>query len=231
MGVRARTSRDHPQTVPRETGGAEKTSERRAMLIEKAARLFGRKGFDKTSMREIAAAFGVLPGSLYHHFGSKNELFIAVYAVGVDQMIAAVERAIRDITNPGDRLEGACVAHLQQLLAEENPMAAVLANWDTTEVEMRAALIHERDRYERVWGRLIDAVELPSGTDRRYFRLVLLGALNGSLSWYKPGRDPPRVIARKLFALLCPASALREELDPEISLGCIGNRNSNADER
>ena len=67
---------------------------RRAQLLEEAARLFGAKGYAHTSMRDIAAAFGILPGSLYHHFASKDALFVAVYAEGVDRIQAAVAAAV-----------------------------------------------------------------------------------------------------------------------------------------
>lgn len=184
----------------------ENGSERRSVLLEEAARLFGRYGFDKTSMRDIAAAFGVLPGSLYHHFGSKEDLFIEVYAAGVDQIIAAVERAVEGVSDPWDRLEAAVAAHLQQLLTEENVMAGVLANWQTTEPSLRSALVRHRDRYERVLHRLIDAVELPPGTNRRYFRLALLGAINWTLTWYRPGGDSPAAIARNLVGIFRPAA-------------------------
>ncbi len=182
----------------------DKIGDRRSVLLEDAARLFGKSGFDKTSMRDIATAFGVLPGSLYHHFGSKDELFIAVYAAGVDQMIASITRATESLSDPWDRLEAACVAHLQELLAEENVMAAVLANWSTANAKLRKALVRERDRYERVLVRLVDAVELLPGTERRYFRLALLGAINWALTWYQPGREPPANIARKLMAIFRP---------------------------
>jgi hypothetical protein len=43
---------------------------------------------------------------------------------------------------------------------------------------------------------------LPPGTDRRSFRLGLLGALNWSLAWYRPGGDSPASVARKLLRLL-----------------------------
>ena len=178
--------------------------DRRSVLLEDEARLFGRSGFDKTSMRDIATAFGVLPGSLYHHFGSKDELFIAVYAAGVDQIIASVTRATESLSDPWDRLEAACAAHLQALLAEENVMSAVLANWSTANAKLRKALVRERDRYERVLGGLVDAVELLPGTERRFFRLALLGAINWALTWYQPGREPPANIARKLMAIFRP---------------------------
>jgi len=52
---------------------------RRGEILDAAARLFARQGFHAASMREIAAAAGMLPGSLYYHFPSKDELLLAVY--------------------------------------------------------------------------------------------------------------------------------------------------------
>ena len=176
--------------------------DRRAELIEKAAHLFGAKGYANTSMRDISAAFGILHGSIYHHFGSKEELFITVYASGVDRFIRDVQRAIEPFTDPWERLEAACVAHLEALLLRESPAATVLADWSSDySDEMRAALVAERDRYERVFSGLADAVDLAPGIKRRYFRLGLLGALNGALMWYQPGGDSPATVAKQLFSL------------------------------
>jgi AcrR family transcriptional regulator len=173
-----------------------------ATLVDKAARLFGAKGYDNTSMRDIAGAFGILHGSLYHHIGSKEELFVTVYAAGVDQFMESVQRAIAPLGDPWERLEAACVAHLEALLTHDSPAATVLADWSTNYSDtMRTALIKERDRYEKVFVELTDAVDLPAGTKRRYFRLGLLGALNGALNWYQPGRDSPATVARHLFLL------------------------------
>ncbi len=182
--------------------GAPISPDRRAELIEKAARLFGAHGYNKTSMRDISAAFGILHGSIYHHFGSKDELFIAVYSAGVDRFIAEVEKAVVGHDDPWQRLEAACVAHLEALLSRESPAATVLADWSSTYSEpLRQALVAQRDRYEKVFSRLTDAVELPEGVKRRYFRLGLLGALNGALMWYQPGGDSPATVAKHLVGL------------------------------
>jgi hypothetical protein len=66
---------------------------------------------------------------------------------------------------------------------------------------MRTALVAQRDRYEKVFLKLTDAVELPQGIKKRYFRLGLLGALNGALMWYQPGGDSPSTIAKQLLSL------------------------------
>jgi AcrR family transcriptional regulator len=184
------------------SAGANISADRRAELIEKAARLFGARGYDKTSMRDISAAFGILHGSIYHHFGSKEELFIAVYSSGVDRFIADVEAAVAPHTDPWQRLEAACVAHLEALLRRESPAATVLADWSTNYTDsLRQALVAQRDRYEKLFSSLANAVELPEGMKRRYFRLGLLGALNGALMWFQPGGDSPATVAKHLVGL------------------------------
>jgi len=124
----------------------------------------------------------------------------------VSAFILEVQRAIAPLTDPWERLEAACVAHLEALLTRDSPAATVLAEWSSSYSDsMREALVRERDRYEKVFEQLTDAVDLPAGTRRRYFRLGLLGALNGALNWYQPGRDSPAMVARHLFALFRPA--------------------------
>lgn len=197
-----RDAGDMQVQTPAKVTGVPISPDRRAELIEKAARLFGAHGYNKTSMRDISAAFGILHGSIYHHFGSKDELFIAVYSAGVDRFIADVERAVVAYDNPWQRLEAACVAHLEALLSRESAAATVLADWSSTYSEpLRQALVAQRDRYEKVFARLTDAVDLPEGVKRRYFRLGLLGALNGALMWYQPGGDSPATVAKHLVGL------------------------------
>ena len=54
-------------------------SGRRAELLRLAAEMFAERGFRATTVRDIADAAGILSGSLYHHFGGKAELWLAVY--------------------------------------------------------------------------------------------------------------------------------------------------------
>lgn len=184
------------------TKGTAMPEDRKSQLLEEAARLFGMYGYDKTSMRDIAAAFGILPGSLYHHFGSKDALFAAVYAQGVTQFISAMQDAVAGRDEPWERLEAACVAHLEALVARESSSAAVFADWSSSHSEeLRAALVKERDRYEVLFTSLVAAIPLPDGISRQYFRLSLLGTLNWALTWFRPGKDSPAEVVRNMFAI------------------------------
>jgi len=175
---------------------------RREILIAEAARLFGGKGYENTSMRDIAAAFGILPGSLYHHFSSKEDLFVAVYSSGVSQIRNTVSEAIAGHTDPWDRLEAACAAHLQALLVKDSFAAVVISHLSFNSLPSRKELVVLRDRYEDLFKELIAALPLPSCVDRRFFRLGLLGAMNWSIAWYRPDVQPPATIARELLSLL-----------------------------
>src|ERR1700761_1525411 len=81
----------------------------RAKLLSVSARLFAKGGFEATSMRDIAARAGMLAGSMYYHFPSKNDLIAAVYEAGVAEIGAAVDGALAKARGPWLRLEAACV--------------------------------------------------------------------------------------------------------------------------
>jgi TetR/AcrR family transcriptional regulator, cholesterol catabolism regulator len=67
---------------------------------------------------------------------------------------------------------------------------------------VRERLVALRDEYEKRFKQLVAELDLPDRVQRRYFRLLLLGALNWSQAWYRPGGDAPRTIARRLLQAL-----------------------------
>jgi AcrR family transcriptional regulator len=172
-------------------------------LLDEAAGLFRARGFEGTSMRDIARAVGMLPGSLYGHFETKEALLVAVYVKGVRQISDAVQAAIDRHQEPWDRLEAACIAHLEAILHDDD-YAQVVVRVRPAEVgaadDSLAAL---RNQYESIFTDLIAALPLSRTTDRRVMRLMLIGAMNWSQVWWRPdGRFNPRTIARKFIALL-----------------------------
>ena len=66
----------------------------------------------RASLREICAAAGILPGSLYYHFKSKEDLFVSLHAEGFRQLNEAVDTAIARESDPWSRLEAACAARV-----------------------------------------------------------------------------------------------------------------------
>lgn len=189
---------------------------RRGELLDAAAAAFARHGYDGTSIRDIAAEVGVQPSSIYYFFRAKDDLFEAVYEQGVDEIMAAVETATRTARLPWSRLERAAVAHLEALLGGTDYCVVVASIVPRGASDLDRRLILQRDRYERLFVALIEALPLPPRCDRRLLRLALLSALNGVLDWYRPGGDSPRSIARKIVRLF------RRQLDEGATLSRLG---------
>jgi AcrR family transcriptional regulator len=173
------------------------------LLLDEAARLFRTRGFEGTSMRDIARAVGMLPGSLYWHFETKEALLAAVYVKGVRQISQAVQSAVDRQVGAWERLEAACVAHLEAVLHDDDYAQVVIRVRPADVPVVQQSLVELRNQYEALFARLVADLPLARGTDRRALRLMLMGALNWSQTWYRPGgRFNPRSIARKFIALL-----------------------------
>jgi AcrR family transcriptional regulator len=196
---------DRPAPVAAPAADAARLPEnRREALLNEAARLFGTRGFAATSTRDIAAAVGMLPGSIYYHFPSKEALALAVHERGVSQILRAVRAALDGVPEdaPWERFEAACVAHLEALLTGSEHAQVVTPQFARAlPPEHAATLIRQRDAYERLFADLVDALPLPRGASRRYLRLAVLGSLNWALTWYRPDGDAPATIAKRIVDL------------------------------
>jgi AcrR family transcriptional regulator len=175
---------------------------RSPLILDEAARLFRAQGFHGTSVRDIARAVDMLPGSLYYHFPTKEALLAAVYAEGVRRISESVTGAISRTRDPRERLEAACIAHLEALLQESDYAQVVIRVLPVDAPSVATELVRLRDDYESLWVDLVQDLPLARGVDRRSLRLMLLGALNWSPTWYRKGRDSPRTIAKRFVQLL-----------------------------
>ena len=188
---------------------------RREHLIAAAARVLGEKGYERASLQEICAAAGILPGSLYYYFKSKEDLFITVHAEGFRQLNEAVDKALAAESDPWRRLEAACAAHLELLVdSEDVSLVAGTSLFHPARPALQRRLNRDRRAYEERFREMIAALPLPADVDQTLLRLTLLGALNWSRIWYRPGRKGPAEIARHLVQKI-----LRQRLEsprPEI---------------
>ena len=86
--------------MPREWTHVSTDGARRTEILETAAALFASKGL-RTSLKEIADACGILPGSLYHHFDSKEAIIVELIERYRADLDAVAERAIDELQEPG----------------------------------------------------------------------------------------------------------------------------------
>ena len=184
-----------PARIPRQDS-------RRHLLLDVAAALFAARGYAATSMRDIAKAAGMLPGSIYCHFPTKAVLLRAVYEEGVRRIGDGVARAVAAEAEPWARLRAAASAHMAAVLDDSSYARVVIRVLPADAPEVAPDLTALRDGYEDTFRRLIDALALPAAADAGAFRRLLLGALNWSQTWYRPGGDAPAAIAGRFVDLL-----------------------------
>ncbi len=171
-------------------------------LLDEAARAFAERGFAAASVREIVGPIGMLPGSLYCHFATKEALLVAVYKEGVERISAAVDAAVAPLAEPWSRLEAACVAHLTSLLDQTDYSQVVIRVRPSDAPAVADELVALRDSYEARWGRLVADLPLERSVNRGDLRLFLMGALNWSQTWYRDdGALTPARIAKRFVGL------------------------------
>src|SRR5678816_542239 len=92
----------------------------RNRVFEVAAEVFHRKGYDNTSMSDVATAAGLTKAGLYHHVTSKESLLFTVLDAGLDLTESYVMNPLESISDPLERLKTMIDHHLRPVLAEQN---------------------------------------------------------------------------------------------------------------
>jgi len=186
-----------------------KEDQTRQRILAAAAECFAADGYAATSIRDIARDVGVTVGAIYVHFPSKERLLVAVYELGVDRIGEAVDAALREPADAWGRLEAAVRAHLEALLNNAGFARVIVRVTPSDVTEVAGDLRRLRDGYEERFRALIDGLALAPGTHPTLLRLMLLGALNHTQTWFKrgAGRLDAAAIARQLVGVLREGAA------------------------
>ncbi len=177
-----------PRGRPRSLPGDDDS--RRHQLLRASARLFREKGFDGTSVRDIAQATGLQSGSWVYHFPTKQDILVAAMEQGLVDALARIEAIAAQQLPPRRKFEALVRTHLDTLLAPgQDFIPVVLYEWRSLEASSRRRVAVPLKRYEAVWRDAIDALqrtgEWPTRT--KIDVMLLFGALNWMVRWYQPG--------------------------------------------
>jgi AcrR family transcriptional regulator len=170
-------------------------------ILNVAARLFRERGYGAVSLRRIAEAAGIKAGSIYYHFGSKDEIVVAILDEGIWAVHDRMRRAISDVSG-GDAatvLRAAIRAHLRALLDVSDYSSANVRIFGQVPQSVRDANLPARRAYEAEWDGLLSRLKadgaLREVVDVRRLRLMLIGALNATLEWFDPERGSAEALA------------------------------------
>lgn len=181
---------------------------RRSELIRAAGRLFLEKGYDATTIRDIADAVGMRSGSPFYHFKSKQDMLKAVMVEGLQSALTAQEAAMAGLRTPEEKFRALVKSHLRIILEDHAEFPVLLYEWRALSDESRAEVIAVKDRYEAVWQSTLKELKKAGlvNDDSKVARLLLFGALNWTVQWFRPGGGLTldQVAEHMINFVLCP---------------------------
>ncbi|WP_224390684.1 TetR/AcrR family transcriptional regulator [Pseudonocardia sp. ICBG1293] len=186
----------------------------RRRLLDAAAALLARDSGSGVGLSGIAEAAGLRTGSVYFHFGSKDELVATVLEEGLRESLRHLDEALAPlpVDDAGARLRAAVRAHLDALVELSDHAAVVLTTPEPDADGPFAtyrALMH---RYRGRWAALVEDAQragvIAAGPEPRLVRDLLFGAMNGVAGHRgRPGRTPEACAAAVLDLLAGPGPA------------------------
>jgi AcrR family transcriptional regulator len=165
---------------------------RRDELLELAATMFAERGLRATTVRDIADSAGILSGSLYHHFSSKEEMVDEVLRGFLDWLFERYEQITAGESNPLERLKGLFMASFEAIEDRHSQVVIYQDEAKRLAGQERFAYVEERNQEQRqMWLDLLN-----QGVKDGYFRpdidvdLVyrfIRDTTWVSVRWYQPG--------------------------------------------
>lgn len=158
-------------------------------ILRAASNVFRERGFAATGMREIAEEADLSPGNLYHYFAGKHEILYFCQDRTLVRMLGSLDEARVRGDTATDQVRHVIRAHVCCVLDELGGATAHL-EVEALPEPLRADIIDKRDRYERGLRELV-AGGVSAGEfapcDEALVTRTILGAINWSARWYKPG--------------------------------------------
>lgn len=154
----------------------------RGKLLQTAAHLFRNKGYERTTVRDLASAVGIQSGSIFHHFKSKDEILRAVMEETIRYNTALMRADLAEANSVREQVLALIRCELQSIMGGSGEAMAVLVyEWRSLSEEGQAQVLALRDIYEQIW---LDV--LAGAKDAGYIRgdvFITRRFLTGALSW------------------------------------------------
>jgi len=165
---------------------------RRDELLELAATMFAARGLRATTVRDIADSAGILSGSLYHHFSSKEEMVDELLRGFLDWLFIRYKEIVATELNPLERLKGLFMTSFEAIADRHSQVVIYQDEAKRLSGQPRFSYVDDRNKEQRkMW---VDV--LNQGIEEGYFRpdidvdLVyrfIRDTTWVSVRWYQPG--------------------------------------------
>ncbi len=173
----------------------------RQEILRTAARLFQQRGYDATSMNDVAAALKLSKGGLYHHFQSKDEILFEIMNHAMEITQERVLNPVRGIVDPEERLRALIRLHIEVVLSPRDREITVMLHENHPLPPALRKRINARKKdyihfLENLMAEVQDKVQeevqdksrhqTKTKVSPRAAAFALLGMINWIYQWYKP---------------------------------------------
>ena len=163
-------------------------------LLMKAASLIARKGFEATSMRDLAKAIDASLAGLYHYFSSKEDLLFQLQYRTFGSLLEQQQAVAAEPGTPEERFARLITGHLQFYSRHRNELKACTFELESLTGKPYETVEAIRRRYYRLMTSVVaDVIGGPSSNGKetrksRHTTLFIFGMLNWIFMWYEPSR-------------------------------------------
>ena len=192
------------------------STDRKAQILVASAELFSRKGYEKTSMKDIADQVGISKPALYHHLKSKHELLYTIMNDLIEFGIEGLQKVDRMSIPVEEKIRLGIQHHLSsfdQYIAEYAVMLHEKTDWLPSSLERK--IKKKFKYYTTLWDKMIneaisDKVIQP-GLDSKILMWAILGMCNWVYKWYsREGRLSTSEIGEIFYQVLREGAFVKE---------------------
>ena len=165
---------------------------RQAELLQIAADLFAERSYNATTVRDIADEAGILSGSLYHHFDSKESMIDTILSSFIDQTLARYETVLAEGKGPKETFEGLVRASLDSMVDSRSAILIYQNEARYLAAQPRFAYLRDAHRkFERIWTTVLEqgiaSGEFRQDIDTKLVYRLVRDTVWTAPRWYRPG--------------------------------------------
>lgn len=162
-------------------------SSAKGRLLREATHLFLTKGYERSTVRDIASAVGIQSGSIFHHFRTKEDILRAVMEETITLITERMREELKVAETSKDKIFALIKCELESVIGETSEAMSILVyEWRSLSEDNQRDILAMRHTYEQLWMDTLNEAKDDGfiSMDTFILRRLLTGALGWSRNWF-----------------------------------------------